>query len=326
MKNVRFLLVLVALLAFVIPAFAQEEFGLSADDAALFAAANENSAAATSLTYSTDALISLSGTGADNDLTIDVNASGVIGEGAFSMVVTGELTAAGETTPADLEVRVTGDTGYVGLMGQWFSITPDDLTDLSGMAGSMLPVDPTTMMQGGDAGMGDMMGAMADMDPTEFVSMARLDDADGLAHFQTSLDYGVIMQNPGFQQIFMSAFMMGMQSGSTGGAAAMSPEQMQQMGGMMMEQMAPMFENAVFTFDQYVNTDSQLVERSVLTIELPIGAIAAQSDPTMADANLSVVLDITLSGYGEAVSVEAPAESQPLMQLFGAMMGGMQGS
>lgn len=322
MKNVRFLLVLVALCSFVFPAFAQEELGLSADDAALFAAANENSASADSLSYSADTTISLSGAGADGNLLIDVNASGVIGDGVFSMAVTGDLTAGGEAIPAELEVRVVNETGYVGLMGQWYSITPADLSDMMDMAGGMLPVDPQTMMgdAGAAGGMGDMMGAMSDLNPSDFVSMARLDDEDGQAHFQTSIDYGALYTNPAFSQIFMSAFMMGASSGAAGaGADAMTPEQMQA----MMAQMGPMFENAVFTFDQYIDAETQTVSRSVLTIEFPIGALAGQSDPSMAEASLSIVMDVALTGYGDAVTVEEPAEAQPLMQLFGALMGGM---
>ncbi len=321
MKYVRFLLVFAALLLIAVPVFAQEELGLSADDAALYQAAVENSATAGSFSYSVDTLISITGVGEDGDVVIDVNAAGVIGEGLFSMLVTGALTAGGEEIPADLDIRFVDDTGYVGLMGQYYSITPEDLGDMMDMAGSMmgdLPVDPEAMMEGDMGAMGDMsgmMGSMMTMDPSEFVSFARLDDMDGQAHFQINVDYGAMMNNPEMAEMMQGVIdaQMGMM-GDMGGAE-MTPEQLEA----MMAAMGPMFENAVFTFDQYVELESQTVSRAVLTVEFPFGYM----NPETPEGNMSISMDINLSGYGEAVSVEAPADAQPLMQLFGALMGGM---
>lgn len=318
MKYVRFLLILAALLLIAVPVFAQEELGLSADDAALYQAAVENSATAGSFSYSVDTLISITGVGEDGDVVIDVNASGVIGEDVFSMLVSGALSAGGEDIPADLDIRFVDNTGYVGLMGQFYSITPEDLGDMMSMAGGMLPVDPEAMMEGDMGAMGDMSGMMSgmmDMDPSEFVSFARLDDMDGQAHFQINLDYGAMFNNPDMAEMMQS--IMQAQMGMMGdmGSAAMTPEQMQA----MMEAMGPMFENAVFVFDQYVDLESQTVSRAVLTVEFPFGYM----NPETPEGNMSISMDINLSGYGEAVSVEAPADAQPLMQLFGALMGGM---
>jgi hypothetical protein len=59
------------------------------------------------------------------------------------------------------------------------------------------------------------------------------------------------------------------------------------------------------TFEQYVNTETELVDRAVLTVNLPLEQLFGEG------ALVTLEFDVQLSGYGEAVSVEAPAEFEP---------------
>ncbi|MFN8531865.1 MAG: hypothetical protein U0670_24940 [Anaerolineae bacterium] len=322
MKQLRFLLVLVALLCLALPAFAQEEFGLSAADSALLNTAVSNSTTASAFSYEFTASLNVAGLGAGSDMSADLTGSGGIDSetGVFTMVVNGSIVSSGETIPAALEVRAIDNVLYVNIGGQWMSLTQEDLTSLSSMASSQLPVDPAALSSGdvsGMAGMGDLMSSLSSLDPATFVSMSRLEDADGNAHFQTAISLSTLFSTPAFGQILTMA--MSMNSTTDTGAAAqptMSPEQTQ----MMAQMMGAMFTDAVVTFDQWVSTETQQVTAGELNVQVPLAGITGQ-----ADAAIGLNFHVDLSAYGEAVTTEAPADAVPFSQAMGGMMG-MMGS
>lgn len=308
MKLVRLvvLLALVALMVAVVPAFAQEEtFGLSAEDFELFTAANANVSALSDFAYDFTLDLLVSGI-EDADFSGTLNGTGAIGSssGAFSLDVTGSFTNEGETQPADIEIRVVDGTVYfnVGDAG-WQGATLDDLMSFGGSAagGMGLPLDPEDLASGDLSGMEGMSDAMADLatlDPSKYISITRLDDADGLAHFSTSLDIGSLLSSEEFAGLIGGA--MAMQMGADSGE--MTEEEVKQAGMMV----AMMFGSASLTVDQYVNVETELVERTVLDIQLPLDQMLGEG------ALVSLTFDISLSDFGAPVTIEVPADVEML--------------
>lgn len=296
MKLVRNFILLAALLLIAVPAFAQDEltqYGLSDADAELFTSANENSVVFDTLTYEFTLEVT-----ADGEQAANLNGSGVIGadDGIFSMDVSGDLTLGGDSTDAALEVRVVEGTGYFSLgdMG-WYEVTAEDLESILAMAGQaggtggMLPFDPSALGQGDLGGMsGDSMEAMGDMDPTDFVSITREDNMDGMAHFVIALDLEAIAEN----EAFMDAF----------------TEQMEaQNQAMDAEDIQAALAGGVLTFEQFIDTETEQVATSVLALEVD---------------NLDFTFTIDFV-YDEPVEVEAPEDAEPFMELLQMFMGGM---
>jgi hypothetical protein len=296
MKNFRFLLVLAVLLCLVAPVFAQEfdmNFGLSDDDAALFGAANENTSDFSSISF--EFTLELSAMGAiEGQLT---GSGGIDSENeAFSLAVEGELTSEGETIPAALDVAVVDEVVYFNAGGMgWYSLTEEDMEGLMDMGSAMggLPFDPGALASGDMSdmeGMGEMMGALATLNPNDLLSIERGDDEDGLAHFTATLDIAPLLENEAFME------MIAEQSGG-------------EMSASDLEAAQAMFANAVLTFEQYIDEATQMVTRAVLTIDL--------------QGMFTLVFDIELSGFNEPVTVEAPEDAAPFEELMQMLMGGM---
>ena len=300
MKYMRFavLFCLLALLVAVVPAFAQDEtFGLSPEDYALFSAANANSAAAQSLAYDFTLELTVAGI-EDAEVSGAINGTGELSTAdmQFSLVTTGSLTANGEETPTNVEVRVIGDTVYFNVGEGWQGSPLTDLAETAGGAAG-LPVDPEELMSGDLSGMGDMggmMGDLATMDGSEFVSMERLDDADGLAHFSTSLDIAGLLTSEELSGVVGMAL-----GGAMGGGSEMTPEQAAQMGQMM----GMMFAEATLTLDQFVNAETEMVENTVLAINLPLDTLMGTPGAVVA-----LTFDISLKNYDQPVSIEVPED------------------
>lgn len=307
MKPLRLvvLFALVALMVAVVPAsFAQEEtFGLSAENFELFTAANANTSAESDFTYDFTLDLQISGI-EDVDISGTLNGTGAIGsgDGAFSLDVTGIYTANGQTEPIDAEIRVVGGNVYFNIGDQgWQGATLEELLSFGGSAagGMGLPVDPEDLVDGdlsgmeGMEGMSDAMADLATLDPGEYVSITRLDDADGLAHFSTSFDIGSLLSSEEFAGLIGGV--IAMQMGADAGE--MSEEEVKQAGMMV----AMMFGSTSMTLDQYVNVETELIERMVLDVQLPLDQMLGEG------ALVSLTFDISLSNFGEPVTIEVPA-------------------
>ena len=312
MKHFRLvvLFTLVALMVALVPAsFAQvETFGLSTEDFELFTAANANISSLSDFAYDFTLDLLVSGI-EDADISGTLNGVGAIGsgDGAFSLDVNGSFTADGETQPADIEIRVVGGNVYFNVGDQgWQGATLEELMAFGGSAagGMGLPVNPEDLADGdlsgmeGMEGMSDAMADLASLDPSEYVSITRLDDEDGQAHFSPSLDICSLLSSEEFAGLIGGA--MAMEMG--GDSGEMTEEEVKQAGMMV----AMMFGTATLTFDQYVNVETELVERAVLDIQLPLDQLLGEG------ALVSLTFDISLSNFGEPVTIEVPADVEML--------------
>ncbi|MBK8023584.1 MAG: hypothetical protein IPK19_19655 [Chloroflexi bacterium] len=296
------LLMLAAILVLAPAAFAQDTtYGLSDSDFALWSNANATSAAFSSLTLDFTTDVSVVGLDEGGDITVNlVGSSAIDTAGAFSLVVTGDINSGGQAMPVNFEARLVGDMVYFNLGdgNGWMGGQAEDM--MSGLgssfaAGAGLPVDPAALAEGdlsGLMGNEDVMNAMMGLsaiDPSSFIAMTR-SDADSLAQFNINFSISDLLQDKAI---------LGMLGGQLGGGAEMTDEELQQTGAML----GMMFGQAVLSFDQYVDTSSNLVERSVLTINLPLEMLGGG-----AGAGVNVVFDIDLTSYNQPVTVEAPAE------------------
>lgn len=317
MKILRFVLLMVLVAVVALPAFAQDTFGLSDADAALLSSANNNSGAFDTVTY--DFVLSLNLAG---ELSGLINGSGVIDNtnSVFTLAVDGSLTVSGQVQPANLEVRIVGDSLYVNLMDQWYAGSLSELMSeaegmASSMSGDLLPVDPSELASGDMSGLMDdpammqALGALGTMEPSDFISISRnADDAQGRAAFQIALNIADLLSNPG-----VSAML----GGAMGGDMEMTAEQAAQMGQMF----AMMLSGSRFTIDQYINQSTNLVERTVLDIYVDLAMMMGGmgSAGSAGSSAISLNFDINLSNYNQPVSVEQPTNTQPIEQLMESM-------
>ncbi len=305
------LFILAALLAFAPGVLAQEDtFGLSGDDYALFTAANEASslAAADSLGFnftveftSADGSANLSGTGVTG---MDAN-----GAPLALITINGSGTSEGEETPVNIEARIVGDMIYVNdLTGTngWEGAQLEDL--LTGVAGaSGVPLDPADLMSGdpgavaGGADMGQMMEAMDGLMTSGFITMSRAgnENVNGVdtARFTTSIDLTKLVESEAFGAIFMMAAGMG----AAEGAEVDSAEMMQQIQ-MMQPMLVSMVQGINITFDQYISTADNLIQRGALNLDVSIPSLTGEGEPMT--LGLAVTIDIT--DYDPVVDVTAP--------------------
>ncbi len=297
MKKFAVLLAAAALLVLMVPgALAQDTFGLNADDYALFEAANANSAEFNSLGYSFVLAAAVSGVDG-GPLTANLNGSGVIGVGAdpvFSMLVDGQISEALGPIDAALELRLLGETVYVRLGEEWMGSTIDGLLGSFGAGMGMGGDDMGGMMDDPMSAlppeaMGALMG-LSMLDTSEYVSISRA-DSDGVAVFTTSLDVLGLLSAPELAPVLGMAMAQGMGMGD----AAMSPEELEQMSMMI----GMLFSVANIELAQSINPNTQLIERTVLTLNLAIEGMTPE--PITIDVTFDVALD-----YNAAVDVVAP--------------------
>ncbi|MBL8131309.1 MAG: hypothetical protein JNL42_05590 [Anaerolineae bacterium] len=296
---------LVAVLVLAPAAFAQDTtFGLSDSDFALWTGANAASASFSTLTLDFTADLSVAGIEGANVAANLVGSAAIDTAGAFSLLVTGDINDGTQTQAVNFEARLVGDMIYVNLgdgNGWQGGKAEEAMSGFSSAfaAGSGLPVDPAALASGdlsGLMGNEDVMGAMAglaSLDPSSFIAIAR-SDADGLAQFNINLSISDLLQQPAVG---------GLLGSQMSGGAEMTEAEMQQMGAML----GMMFGEAVLSFDQYVDTSTNLVERGVFTINLPLSALGMGEG-----AGVNLVFDIDLTSYNQPVTVEAPAEFTPL--------------
>ncbi len=308
-----FLLVVLALLLALVPLANAQDFGLSPEDMALLTEQDRNfSSVAANLS------LSFSTTGSNQDVNIQFNGSANFGTDANSMP-TGQATIDGtvdvpdETVPPiSAEVRIVDGILYYNYANTgWQGMALTDLvSSLSSM--SPIPVNPSDLASGDMSNnpeamqaMGEIMDAFSNVDPTEFVSITRLDDMDGQAHFQIAIDVHSFLSSDAFTNLLTATSSM---SGDSSSSAQMA-------------QMAPMFammlQNPTLTVDQYISTDDHRLRQFELNLSFT-------GDPSMfgGDANASpvtVALNITIDGidYDQPVMVEAPADATVMPSMSG---------
>lgn len=297
---VSLFVMMVLVFAFAPATLAQEEgmFGLSAEDAAVFAGANAASSDASSVGYSF--VLAMTINDGTSDITMNVTGDGFVSDNGFQLVLGGEGNLGGSVLPADAEIRVVDDTIYFrgtdpmsGEDSGWMSITGDDAELLLDALGEQLPVNPDMFTGNADPaemeGLGEALTALMTIDPEEFIAFSRMDDMDGLAHFNINVDIAGFLQSDAFGALIDAA-------------AAM--DESGQLSGVSGADIAGLVSVANLTFDQFIDAESSIVEEAVLGLEL-----------AAAGASIDMTFDIDLFDYNGDFSVEAPADATPVTEM-----------
>ncbi len=305
--RLSFAFLLLALVLAVVPAaLAQDEtFGLSQSDYDQWQAGWSNLEGVDSLSYDFTASFSAAKV-ADTDVSANLSGSGVLSTSSdnpmFQLDLTGSVGDTNQMTDVTLGVRVVD--GYVyyndgtGWKGETLDAAMSTATSMigAGAASTGADVNPSQLESGdlsglaGMAGMGDAMSALSNLNPADFISVVR-SDADGQALFTLNFDLGGLLSSPA-----LAPMLAGAMGGSAGGD--MTDAQAQQMGAMV----GAMFSTATISFDQYVDTGSNLLSRATLDVNIPLDVISPGGAVTLN-------FDLNLSGINQPVSVEAPADA-----------------
>lgn len=297
------LLVLALVLAIVPAVLAQDTLGASQGDYDLWTAANASVADISTVSYDFTAKLEVVGLG-DTNITADLTGTGVIDANeenpAFQFDVKGNVVQGKETTPVNAGLRIVDGMIYISSDGgeTWEGQKLSDLMSSAESLGSSsgLPVDPSALASGDLSSLTSnpeaeaLMKTLSELKPSDFLSLVRADDS-GLAKFTLKVDLAKLLASPAIASMMTSA--------SAGGDAD-SAAQMQQ--GMMMAQM--MLSTATVAVDEYVDPASSQLQRMSLTIALPLDSMMGPG------AAVNLNFDIKLSGFDEAVTVEAPANAK----------------
>lgn len=300
-RKAPFVIVLALLMLVVAPfALAQEEtFGLSAEDYALFTSQDANF---DSISFDFALALDVSGV-PGSETTVNFSGSGLFGEsdaglpvGSFNL--SGNANTDGEDTPVDVQVVIVDGVAYLNLGDEsgWIGQPLDEAMEgLSNMA--PLPVDPVDLASGDFSdnpeameAFGTAMGAFANMEPSEFVSITRLEDMDGQAHFQTSLDLASFFSSESFTELMGAA---GTMSGD---------ESVSEMGPMV----AMLLSNSSLTFDQYIDTSTNQIRQGVLDFAMTVDPAMMGAESDAEPINVGFNLDVSNVQYDVPVEVTAP--------------------
>jgi len=305
------LLVLALVLAIVPAVLAQDTLGASQGDFDLWTSANAAFSTVSTVSYDFTAKVAATGVGSSN-VTADLKGTGVIdatdkSKPVFQLDVTGSVVQGTDTTNVNVGVRIVDGIIYYNDGTGWKGEKLDAIaSSLSSGLGSTsgLPVNPTDLSSGNLSSLESnpeaaaAMQALSQLKPSDFLSLVRTDNG-GIAQFTLKVDVAKLLASPALTSLF-SGMAGAMGGASSGGAAATAPAmtdaQMQQMQAMV----GAMFSTATVTLDQYVDTASKMVQRTVLTVALPLDSMVGPG------AAVNVSFDINLSKYNEPVTVTAP--------------------
>ena len=311
MKKFRFsvlLLVLALLIASVSVVLAQDTLGASQDDYNLWTTANANFATVNTLTYNFTATLNVTGMSDPTDnVSANLTGSGVLDKTdmqnpSFQLDVTGSATQGGTSTPVTAGVRITGGNVYftsdgTNWQGEALSDISSSMSSMFGQGfgaatGSAEATPPSLSSISSNPEAMQMMQALSQIKPSDFLTLTRADN-NGLADFTLNIDIAKLLSSPAFT----SAMNTAMSSASSEGAASTDVAQAQQYLGMA--QM--LFSTAKITLDQYVDPSSQLVQRTVLDVNVPLDSLMGPG------AGVKANFDISLSNYNQPVTVQVPA-------------------
>lgn len=295
-------------------AFAQESetFGLSEEDFAFWGAANSESTAFATLDFSYNTTLTIDvGDGAP--LAAELSGEGLIGDNGLSLTMTGTVEGVG---PIDLELRVLDNAGYIrGIDGTdtWYEISEADLNSLQEQFGDALPVDPGALASGDPEALGldedaqmeanmavfGLLGSFPD-----YIEVTRAADEDGEAVFVMEFLLDEFVADPNLETIVAV--------GIASNDEAVSFEDAQAQAGEGIDLAQMFLSDSLLTFTQYIDLEDNLVSEGYL--ELSVGSVEA-------GGAFDLTVDVFINEYGPDVTIEAPAESTPLSEMMGGMMG-----
>jgi hypothetical protein len=320
MKHVRMvtmLMILGLLLAAVPGAFAQDPtFGLSAADQS----ALDNAIAATAEARSGqfDFTLSLAFSGEGESGSVDLSGSGTwdsdaAGNPLFQLSIDGSANMGPDGMfPINAEIRLVSSGLYANIpmiMPQWVSLTGEEIEmftegmdlDPAAIAGGDLSALGDVGGMTGVEGMDQMMAALENLDAEAFVRMTR--DGD---RFTTTIDIVGLLASPDFQSVIVEA------------ARQDDPDLSEAEIRQMMAGLPNAMQGTTLTLDQHVSDGR--ISRITLAAAFNIDPSAMQQPGS--PGSFAMTFDMNLRGYNQSYPVTAPADSMPLMELFGSMMGG----
>lgn len=300
-RSVSITLLFVLLLGLVPASMAQDmTFGLSQEDFAALTTANAMSASATSATYNFTLALDVNADG--EAVALDLTGEGVYGMGEdgqplFSLKLGGNMNSEGTDSPVDLEIRLTEGNVYFNSStitgGMWQGMSQEDFGAQLETMTAGLPVSPEAIAESSENPelANEVFAQLATLNPEDYIAITN----DG-GHFTVDADVAGLMSSEQMQAIIVTA------AASSAEGEAMGEAELAAMSAIM----GSLFQDSVVRFEQYVGADS-MIERSVATIDLNIdpAMMGETGDPVV----LNLVFDISLSGYNQPVTVEAPADA-----------------
>lgn len=293
MSKLRFMLVLLALLAFAVPAaFAQEEtFGLSAEDfARLGAAIAQSGEAADSLGFNFTVNFAVEG---ESGGSAALNGTAVVGSNEGGPVAQINLTGEADGEPIALDVIVIDNIIYVNNGDGWQGESADEL--LAGFS-SLSPV-PLDSIASGDVaqdpaamqGLSDMMTAIGDINPADLITMTNAGTEGDSTHFVIDVGIQKFLSSPAFTKLLSAGAAM---SGDESASAQV--EGMGQMIGMMLQ-------DTTLAINYYVGSDN-LISGFGIDFGLGINPAMMGGGADAQPVNISLVLDVDTFQYGADVN------------------------
>ena len=305
MNILRLLGLVISLLALAAGAAAQNEtFGLSEEDYALLDAANARSAAAAA--YRFEYAASLAVTGFGESINLDAGGAGVVvQDDTLDLQATIAGTIAGmDSGTFDLEVRLVNGQLYVdqfdSLLGGrtgWRRDNGELQTLLSEVLGGTFDI----------AALENPESPFSAIDPSAFVTIARLDDViengASLAHFRATLSFSDLLNTP---ETILALL----------GTPSLSPAESRAMAQTTAQILSALVRASDVTFDQYINPETEFVERAALSIVLELNPAILEAElaelemaealPSGETVTLSLSIEVTLSDYNAPLRVEIP--------------------
>jgi len=310
------LLISILAFVFVIPAFAQETFGLTAEEFDGLVAANANSSAQEQWTLDYTVDFSLEGVEA-TPITATLSGTGTldIPNEALSISLAGTVAGGGVSFPLDGELRLIGeaiyfratdpttntDTGWYYLEDldavmegvEDLASSPDMLVDafsegfVEGFAGgagiSVDEVDTDALMNSANA--------LAAINPADFIYMA----FDGTSYI-TSLSLANLVNSPAFSESVL------------GVVQAMGEETTEGELAAVIAILGVLLDDTSISASQTVNADG-LITQTVLEVQSTIDPSAIGETGEIITVWFNNTMNLT---YGQPAAVEVPANATPI--------------
>lgn len=300
--------------------------GLSGDDAAMLSSALNVDLVNGS--YDFDYTINLS-VSADGDNLNVVTAGSAIhdaetGNGLLSFAgeISGMPELGGAAQPYDIEIRGIGETDlYVrGLApivdpsmdpATWFFL---DVATTSQMATAGTPLGSTGLMTDGQLNVDGVYSALNDNlfgSTGSYLSATRLDDMNGMAHFQVNLEVGEWLSSDELQTAL--ATIAPIMAGDLVSQDEIDSNLAQ--ASMMMSMAGMMLSDGTYQFDYFVDPATGALSQSTVTIGISMdpAMMGGEGDPGTFD----LVFDVMFRQFSADSVVVAPADFLDLTQMMG---------
>jgi len=316
---------------FVIPAFAQETFGLTAAEFDGLVAANANSSAQEQWTLDYTVDFSLTGVEA-TPITATLSGTGALDlpNEALSLSINGTVVGGGASVPLDGELRVIGQAVYFRATDPttnadtgWFYIEDIDavmegVDDLTSNPEGLIDAFTENFIEGFAGGAGisvdevntdallSSLTALANLNPADFIAMA----FDGNT-YTTSLSMVNLVNSSA-----VSESVLGLVQG-------MGEETTEAELAAVIAILAVLLEDTSISASQTVNADG-LITQTVLDVQSTLDPSALGESGEIITIGLNNTINLA---YGQPAAVEVPANAIPIpIEAIDGTLSGLSGS